>query len=673
MRLFLRKTALWHRVRALRYGEDISNLPSAIESLQRFQTLSRVSEKPSSSKAGLPDLEELDLDGGFTWADSSTTAITTMEEAASLLSLDELKLVSREAKVSGRNKAELLRALAKMSKSQSALCWRDSKELESKSPHTPKFNKSNGLATEGLEVTPEQYFYQKIMTILGPCIRLSQPILRLFERVHLVFYRSTEWTDKSLTTVILARISRQRFPRYIVCRTANVFSSRSDLLEYESALKQQYRLVQILEKNGRLSDSEQEESLTILEQVYPRWRRLVEVEEKREASIIEGERGAYLRRFSPAWVYTRIIHKILSVLGRRKDYDREYSIITELLEQTLFHTARRGVWYQRKALLEEHYLFKIRPASGISDINSLKKYWKRMALQTCESGLRDKDCHVIYHYDLQKRIEKLEKNIRVPKREKHDFSHVLLREANHRKIEGVQVVRERASTKKSLSTGSLDGDGGQGKTIWINEYEDGEEVGVEALCLADYQSRGYKGYHAEGGIIRTLFAYLFRDILFMFVPNVFQTAYQTCPLDLHTDAFFHSRASEINRRLVEIENGAAGAIIQSVDAEERARGTCIIGLDWGYEVAHLLEIAECFQGAALAVVCRVLAQEYRVRGGGVPDLFLWRPDRREVVFAEVKSAHDRLSDTQRLWIHVLTGAGLEVDLCHVVAKEVRTR
>ncbi|EPQ64403.1 hypothetical protein BGT96224_5027B [Blumeria graminis f. sp. tritici 96224] len=97
----------------------------------------------------------------------------------------------------------------------------------------------------------------------------------------------------------------------------------------------------------------------------------------------------------------------------------------------------------------------------------------------------------------------------------------------------------------------------------------------------------------------------------MFVPNVFQTAYQTCPLDLHTDAFFHSRASEINRRLVEIENGAAGAIIQSVDAEERARGTCIIGLDWGYEVAHLLEIAECFQGAALAVVCRVLAQEYR--------------------------------------------------------------
>lgn len=38
------------------------------------------------------------------------------------------------------------------------------------------------------------------------------------------------------------------------------------------------------------------------------------------------------------------------------------------------------------------------------------------------------------------------------------------------------------------------------------------------------------------------------------------------------------------------------------------------------------------------------------------------------MFAEVKSANDRLSDTQRLWIHVLTGAGIRVALCNAVAK-----
>jgi Fanconi-associated nuclease 1 len=83
-----------------------------------------------------------------------------------------------------------------------------------------------------------------------------------------------------------------------------------------------------------------------------------------------------------------------------------------------------------------------------------------------------------------------------------------------------------------------------------------------------------------------------------------------------------------------------------------------------------------------------MAQEYAVRGGGVPDLFLWRPARDEkengeprrettrtgegeVMFVEVKSENDRLSETQRLWISVLLGAGVRVELCHAIAREVR--
>ena len=42
------------------------------------------------------------------------------------------------------------------------------------------------------------------------------------------------------------------------------------------------------------------------------------------------------------------------------------------------------------------------------------------------------------------------------------------------------------------------------------------------------------------------------------------------------------------------------------------------------------------------------------------------------MFVEVKSVNDRLSDTQRLWISVLLGAGIKVELCHALAKEVRT-
>jgi Fanconi-associated nuclease 1 len=43
------------------------------------------------------------------------------------------------------------------------------------------------------------------------------------------------------------------------------------------------------------------------------------------------------------------------------------------------------------------------------------------------------------------------------------------------------------------------------------------------------------------------------------------------------------------------------------------------------------------------------------------------------MFAEVKSENDRLSDTQRMWIDVLSGAGIAVELCHAVASEVRTQ
>ena len=188
--------------------------------------------------------------------------------------------------------------------------------------------------------------------------------------------------------------------------------------------------------------------------------------------------------------------------------------------------------------------------------------------------------------------------------------------------------------------------------------------------------------------MRTLFAYLFYDIMFLYIPNVFQTAYQTCPLDLHTDVFYPARASEINHRLVEIENGQGERLIREVWKREHERQTSAAGLSWDYDIEDVAELVRCFDGSALASICKVMAQEYRQRGGGVPDLVLWRANGKsedcaiedkeapgkaqgEVMFAEVKSESDRLSDTQRVWIHVLTGAGVKVALCNAVAKEVR--
>ena len=629
------------------------------------------------------------LGSSFTFADGSEDHIGTLEEASSLLMLDELKAIAKEAKVqgSGKNKTELLKALRKTSQAQSGLGWGGLKRSDTEESTTSQFDTSvsgedEKIDVEGSAVNRNSHFINKIFASTGTCIRLSSSALKLFERVHLVFYRSTEWTEKSLTTIILAGISRRTFPPYIVSRSTNIFTKRSDLLEFEASIRTQFRIDFILEFNGTVRRDGLQTVKDIFEEVYPRWRVILVEEQHKEDRVYESGEGAYLRRFSPAWVYTRIVHKGAYVLGRFKEHKREHKVLTELLEQHLFHAARRGAWYQRKALLEEHYMWALKPLPNLSE-EARKKHWKRIALQTCEDGLQDKDCHLIYHYDLQKRVMKLEKALKLAKRQQHDFGHVRLSQPAERVVEGIRVEREYTPNSRRNSDANQGSRRGA-KTIWLDEREGGGECSVEAMCLSWYRDQGWKGYHSEGGIVRTLFGYLFYDVLFTYIPNVFQTPYQTCPLDLHTDAFYPSRMSEINHRLNEISNGEAEKILRNVFETNSEQETCVVGLRWDYPIEDLLEIVNCFGGEALATLCKVMAQEYQQRGGGIPDLFLWRMENKvpesgeagerkgEVMFAEVKSENDRLSDTQRLWIHVLTGSGIRVELCSAIAREVRT-
>ena len=717
VRLFLRKTSAWHRISKLGYYQDIADLDAAVVDLQKDRKLPAASHPVQSNPGELEPPKGTSLGETFKFAECSSDHITTLDEASSLLLLDELKTLAKEAKVQGKNKKELLTSLRQTSGKQSGLGFQslrrsgteestasavsegrsaveeDAAAEGTLTPSSDSHSRSNSKANR------DAHFTRKILDdVTGRCIRLALGPLKLFERVHLVFYRSTEWTEKSLTTLILAKISRRNFPSYIVSRSNNIFSSRSLLLEFEASLRVQFRVDSILEFNGTPGRKGLEEVKAVFEEVYPRWRALLAEEQAKEDRIYVSGEGAYLRRFNPAWAYTRIVHKGLHPLGRFKEHLREHDVLCELLEQRLFHAARRGVWYQRKALLEEHYMWALKSDGGKSE-EARKKHWKRVALRTCEEGLEDRECHVIYHYDLQKRIKKLEKQLKLPVREQHDFGHVSLSKAVERDVSGIRIEKEdtpttsrRGSTSRrdSEPQAAVNGSRRGGKTVWTDELDTGEHVGVEAMCLSWYRKRqGWKGYHSESGILRTLFGLLFYDILFAYVPNVFQTAYQTCPLDLHTDAFYGARVSEINRRVVEIGNGDAERLLRETWEREFERMTCVVGVRWEeYELVDLLEIVRCFRGEALGMVMQTMAQEYAARGGGVPDLFLWRmpmdvnagsqPEaisaaktEGEVMFVEVKSENDRLSETQRLWISVLLGAGIKVELCHAVAREVR--
>jgi fanconi-associated nuclease 1 len=274
------------------------------------------------------------------------------------------------------------------------------------------------------------------------------------------------------------------FPTYIVCRTSNLFNSREDLLAYENAIKLQLNVDDLLQNSGVPTKTALEQVLEIFEEVYPRWQVLME-EEKRQTREIQYDRElqierAYLRRFTTAWVLTRIVHKGVYVLGRFKQHGREHEVLTKLLAQKEFHKARRGGWYIRKALVEEHYM------AGPSSTEAEKRKWRQCALETCISGLQDPDTHLSFHYDLQKRINKLEKKQKVAKKDQHDFGHVQLRKPTTRTVVGVRL--------NELGLGR--------KTVWRGNG--GEECSVEELCLDHYRMDGWQGYHCEGRIVRTL-------------------------------------------------------------------------------------------------------------------------------------------------------------------------
>ncbi|KAK8162681.1 hypothetical protein IWX90DRAFT_436055 [Phyllosticta citrichinensis] len=735
VRLFLRKTSAWFRINKLVYQRDISDMGSAVKTLQEERPLPMTGVAETSHPGELEPPEGTTLGHAFTFADRSEEHITTLEEASSLLKLDELKALAKDAKVQGKNKTELLKSFRRTSGKQTGLAWARMKRSETETSEVDGETTTRESTPLDESSNRDGHWLKKIMGETGPCVRLSLPALKLFERVHLVFYRSTEWTEKSLKTIILARIARRNFPHYVVSRSTNIFPSRAMLLEFEAALRTQFRIDNILEFNGTPKRKDLEVVLDVFEEVYPRWLALLNDEQRKEDSIYLSGEGAYLRRLSPAWVYTRIVHKAAAVFGRFKNHKREHELLSELLAQRLFHVARRGLWYQRKALLEEHYMAALTPTQGRS-AEAQKQHWREVALATCEEGLQDHLTHLVYHYDLQKRVGKLEKRLKVAKRLQHSFMHVRLAAPVEIYIEGTRIERpadpfaassSTATTAATTTTSRIASSVGS-KTIWLDTTTPPSPsnplptCSVEQMCLAHYQKQGWRGAHTEGSILTTLFALLFHDVLFAYVPHVFQTPYQSAPLDLSSDAFFAARSSLVRHRLAEIENGEAERIAQGVWESESERRTAVVGLDWArWSWDDVREVLAAFGGEGLSAVCRVLCQEYGARRAGVPDLFLWRVDDAtassasssaggssagvshqddgveaselqaeaagrsvdpqtgkegagtggSVLFVEVKSANDRLSDAQRLWIHVLTGAGVRVELANAVAAEVK--
>ncbi|CDO73570.1 hypothetical protein BN946_scf185014.g40 [Trametes cinnabarina] len=427
----------------------------------------------------------------------------------------------------------------------------------------------------------------------------------------------------------------------------------------------------------------------ILECIYPRWETLVA--EKRDVEDEDGWRKA-LQRFECGHILTRVVCKGAHALGILREYDRELQVLDALLAQTRWRRGRRGRWHDRRALLLMNHL---RPSSTSStspssspspsptSITSRVADHDASTLRGVVAALEDPDTHIVFRPMLERRLTRLEKWLDIPADERHECAG-RLRKAAEVYVKGVRVDRrlmlDEAGRVVDKGNGSLSWanrrdtspqkrleevkqEKGGGKSIW--KGRDGDEVSVEELALQHYEDiHGCKGFHSEGRIVTTLFGLLFWDVIFAPLPGAFETRYQAAPLDLAEDTFYYARQAIADARIAEIEAGRAAEILE--ETWRAHEGVVCVGVRWDmFAKDDLVGIVKCMDPKALAVICRLMCEDYAGRTGGVPDLIVWNEEEGWAKFVEVKGPGDSLQENQKVWIDVLLQAGMPVEVCHV--------
>ncbi|KAI0672928.1 hypothetical protein C8Q78DRAFT_1122510 [Trametes maxima] len=435
------------------------------------------------------------------------------------------------------------------------------------------------------------------------------------------------------------------------------------------------------EAEGTVREQNARKVVEILEAVYPHWDALVRTKPDVESGEASARHKA-LQRFECGHILTRVVCKGAYALGILKQHAKELDILDTLLAQTRWRRGRRGRWHERRALVLMHHLH-----AAAVDEPAQQRALDRRALAGVVAALEDADTHVVFRPMLERRLTRLERRLGVDAAERHVCCAGGLEKAEPVGVVGVRVhkglVLDEAGRvvkpSEGKKKGALDGwvavehtqkpkeepppEKVTGKSIW--KGRDGEDVSVEMLALQHYEDKhGYRGFHCEGRIVTTLFGLLFWDVIFAPVPGAFETRYQAAPLDLAEDTFYYARQALVDARLAEIEAGCAAEILART--HDAHKDVVCVGVRWDmFTKEELVGIVKCLRPRVLAVICRLMCEDYAGRTGGVPDLIVWNEERGEAKFVEVKGPNDSLQENQKVWIDVLLQAGQPVEVCHV--------
>ena len=207
---------------------------------------------------------------------------------------------------------------------------------------------------------------------------------------------------------------------------------------------------------------------------------------------------------------------------------------------------------------------------------------------------------------------------------------------------------------------------------------------VEKFALRYYsKNENLKGIIGENYIIPAIYFLLFWDEIFDDdIPLVFQSKYQSFPLDFFEKDFYINRKIKLDKKLEVIYHYTKEELINHIkyiyEAKNGIKNPCILWESYLNNKNILLKISAAFGPKKLVEIIKIiLTHGLKYVKKGMPDLFLWNENiyskykdyyyagENSIKLVEVKSENDKLSISQKFWLKTLFNLGINVEVLYV--------
>ncbi|XP_050674723.1 fanconi-associated nuclease 1-like [Leptidea sinapis] len=559
--------------------------------------------------------------------EATTESQLGFDELLSMLKLEELKLICKDLKMKVTTKDDAIRSLMNF-----------------------KNRKSNiSSYFKGCKSDNEARLSKILRDKVGPSYKLSDLVQSTLSELYMLMYLGINQNiirEKKLElTLLYDKINRETYPidKHMDIDDASVvFKTRHEFHRYLTANEMYVTF---------LNSTDTTEKISIVNDAYSNYNKINKEVMKSYKSLPE-----WLRRFTPPYIYIKIMEAGIAELKKVKIHIQlALDILTMMISQDSFRLHKKAEWYAEKALIYDKCM---------SDPDT--------AAQVLLEGFQNPDLPKASMDCMRPRAIKLadRQTNSLADEETRDR----LRTYGHHDDILEKCVRSKHIYKQPMETY------GRGKIKFQTKTVDGLSVlEAEEFCLTQYLDEGKytHGEHWEGRILTTLFFLLFWDIIYAElrgVRGIFLTYYQNYPLDLFCDSFYTNRKCLIDDRLKEIEQAREDEIIAMMKRVWDSRPEYeMSGISRNVGWENVSDVAVCLGGRGVSAVCKRLATDYRYTHSGVPDLTLWNPRTRQIMFVEVKTDSDKPSIKQLQWMHYMKQNDIQVEFCYVGVNTSRSK